>query len=94
MALSLFERKECALMLVSFAFLKQRDKPSLDLDVQNNAARLERIAEEHYNTDIDYNQFILEWINKNARDIVYSNKYEYDIRISDSYHKNRIENYT
>jgi hypothetical protein len=80
-----FEVKEDVLMLVAYASLKNRRKSTGPTEIEIEKSRLERIAEEFYkkSKDIEYNQFIIDWVKSKAHDIVYTDAYMYDAVLPD-----------
>jgi hypothetical protein len=81
---SIFQRKEDAFLLVAFASLKHWGEPTSKENLSAEKARLERVAESFYlDVEQEYNQFLLEWLKTNAREIVYGNEFTYDPVIPD-----------
>ena len=86
---SVFQRKEDAFLLVSYASLKQWGEPTTKENISAEKARLERVGESFYTSsvDVEYNQFMLDWLKENAREIVYGDTFTYDVEIQDDYHE-------
>lgn len=84
---TIFERKENAFLLIAFASLKHWGESTDKENLSAEKARLERVAEEFYldkNSDQEYNEFLLDWIKTNAKEIVYGNEFTYDPQIPES----------
>ena len=79
------EKKEEMLLLIAFASLKHNDEPTDLENLHAEKSRLERIAENFYKNspDQEYNQFLIDWLRENAHDIVYTDKFVYDVNIPD-----------
>jgi hypothetical protein len=85
---SISERRENAILLVAYASLKAADESTNRENVYAEAARIERIIAQEYvefKGDVEYNQFALDFIKKNAEEIVYGDKYSFDVAIADEY---------
>ena len=82
---SIFQRKEDAFLLISFASLKHWGEPTDKENISAEKARLERVGESFYKSsvDVEYNKFMLEWIKENAEEIVYGDSFTYDVSIPD-----------
>lgn len=83
---TLFERKENCLLLVAYASLKQWQEPTDKENLSAEKARIERVIADIFTKnklDVDYNQFVLEFVKEHGREIVYGNEYTYDVEIPD-----------
>lgn len=79
------EKKEDMFLLIAYASLKHNgESTSLD-NLHAERYRLERIAENFYkgSPDQEYNQFLIDWLRTNAHDIVYTDRFVYDVSIPD-----------
>lgn len=93
---SLFERKEDTLLLVAFASLKHNGESTDSNNLNAEKSRIERIAESFYTKSkefVEYNAFIMDWTKLNMRDIVYTDKFIYDIPIKDDYFEVNLDNF-
>jgi hypothetical protein len=84
----MYERKEDCLLLIAFASLKQWGEPTDSNNLMGEKARLERVISDIFRgnkVDMDYNQFVLDFIKEHGRNIVYGNEYTYDIPIPDDF---------
>lgn len=85
-SITTYERKQESLKWLAYASLKQWNEPT---DLQNIAiekSRIERVISDIYtksNDDTEYNQYVLNFIKENGREIVYGDKYTYDISLPD-----------
>jgi hypothetical protein len=81
-------RRENAVLLVAYASLKAANESTDRENVYAEAARIERIIAQEYvefKGDVEYNQFALNFIKENAAEIVYGDKYSFDVAIADEY---------
>jgi hypothetical protein len=72
--------------LVAYASLLNAEEATNLNNIEAESARIERIAEKFYldnDSTLDYNSFIMEWVKSHADDIVYSDKYSFDVEIPD-----------
>lgn len=85
---TMFQRKEDAFLLISFASLKHWGESVERENVFAEKARLERVAESFFVSagDVDYNEFLLDWVKANAHEIVYGEEFTYDVSIPDDSH--------
>ncbi len=98
---TLLERKDNVLTLVAFASLKHNGESTEYENIEAEKYRLERVAEKFYlktdkknkKSDQEYNVFIIDWIKKNINDLVYSDKYVFDVTIPDNAHDLNINNF-
>lgn len=91
---TLFQRKEDCLLLIAFASLKQWGESTDPNNLFAEKSRLDRIISEAFcksTSDMDYNQFVLDFIKQHGREIVYENNYTYDTPIQDDYTELNIE---
>lgn len=87
---TIFERKENALLLLAFASLKEYNEPTTQENISAEKARLERVISQEYlhdQNDVEYNQFILDWIQVHAEEVVYSDDWTYDVEVPDDAHE-------
>jgi hypothetical protein len=93
-SLTLYQRKDQALNWLSYASLLH-NKKSITLEkISTEKSRLDRIISEEYvkaKKVIDYNQFCLDWIKDNGGDVIYSDKWLYDIPFSDEPYELNID---
>ena len=85
---TLHQKKEDCLLLLAYASLKQWNEPTNPENLSAEKSRLERVVTDIFtktNIDIDYNQFILEFIKEHSKEIIYGNSYTYDVDIPDEY---------
>lgn len=85
---TLFQRKEDCLLLIAFASLKNWEEPTNPENIAVEKSRIDRVISDIFiknKLDIDYNQFVLDFIKENGREIVYGNEYTYDVPIPDEY---------
>lgn len=80
-----WEKKDDALFLLAYASLKEWNEPTDAENIDAEIARIERVIEQFYleSPDEEYNAFILNWIKDNAHDLVYTDKFTYDVKIPD-----------
>lgn len=94
---TLLERKDNVLTLVAFASLKQWGESTDTNNLEAEKSRLERVAEKFYlndkKTEQEYNVFIIDWIKKNIHDLVYTDKYVFDVTIPDNAFETNINNF-
>lgn len=87
-------KKEDALLLIAFASLKHWQE---SIDIENilaEKARIERVISDEYvksTTYKEYNQFVLDFIKKYGREIVYTNIYNYDIEFPDEHYELNVD---
>ena len=90
---TLFQKKEEALKWLAYASLKNWHEPT---DVENvlfEKARLERVISDLFvkdKKDIDYNQYVLNFIKEHGREVVYEDTYTYDVSIPDEQYEMNI----
>lgn len=83
---SILERRDNVLTLVAYASLKHNGEST---DIDNIAAekfRLDRIISNEFvksKNDKEYNQFCIDFLKENADDIVYTDKFVFDIEYPD-----------
>lgn len=85
---TLYQRKENCLFLIAFASLKQWNEPTDPDNIHAEKSRLDRVISDIFTQnrlDVDYNQFVLEFIKEHADEIVYGNEYTYDVSIADEF---------
>lgn len=83
---TLFQRKEDCLLLIAYASLKQWDEPVDKENISAEKARIDRVISDIYSKnklDVDYNQFVLEFVKEHGREIVYGNEFTYDVEVPD-----------
>lgn len=83
---SVFEKKQEALTFIAFASLKQWKEPTDFENISAEKARIERVISDIYaksKDETEYNQYVLNFIKKHGREIVYEDTYTYDIAFSD-----------
>lgn len=86
MSTSIFQRKEESLNWLAYASLKQWDEPTDLENISFEKARIERVISDIYSKSKDeteFNEFCLNWIKLNGKDLVYTDKFTYDISIPD-----------
>lgn len=89
-----FHKKEDVLLLIAFASLKYWQESTEIENVLAEKSRIERVISEEYiryPKDIEYNQFVLDFIKKHGREIVYTDDYNYDIDIPDEQYEINID---
>jgi hypothetical protein len=92
MSKTILERKENILYLIAFAVLKNSNKPTKQDNIIAEKGRIERVAERYYiKTDKEYNVFIIDWLKENARKLVYSNEFSYDVSIPDDVKETNLD---
>ena len=87
---TIFERKENSLLLLAFASLKEYDEPTTPENISAEKARLDRVITQLYldtPDETEYNQFVLDWIQDHAEEVVYTDIWTYDVNIPDDYHE-------
>jgi hypothetical protein len=85
---TLFERKENCLLLISYASLKNWEESTSKENLSAEKSRLERVISDlfcKHKVDMDYNQFVLDFVKEHGREIVYGDEYTYDVEIPDEY---------
>ena len=84
---SIFERKDNCLTLIAYASLKNAKESTDDNNIQAEKSRIERIAEPFYKNAIaqEYNSFMLDWLKRHAKEIVYEQTFCYDQNIQDEF---------
>ena len=87
--LQTYRDKEQMLELVAATNIFVKTKSCDDQLLENEKARLERIAQKDYITESDkeYNSFIIEWLKKNMKEIIYGQKFNFDSKIPDDYYE-------
>lgn len=91
---TIFQRKEDCLLLISFASLKHWKESTSGENISAEKARLDRVISDIYTksrVDMDYNQFVLDFIKEHGEEIVYGNEYTYDIDIPDEFTELNID---
>lgn len=80
-------------MLLAYASLKQWDESTEPHNIDAEKARIERIIEQFYldASDTEYNAFVLSWIKENGRELVYTDKYTYDVDLPDDMRDTNID---
>lgn len=80
-----FERKENVLLLIAYASLKNAGEPTDPDNIQAERYRLERVAESYYKSapDKEYNEWMVDWLQANAHEIVYTDRFVYDVPVPD-----------
>jgi len=88
--ISLFDKKEDALFLTAYASLKQYNEPTTLENISAEKSRLDRVITNEYindQFDIDYNQFVLQWLSKHVSEVIHTDIWTYDINIPDDAHE-------
>lgn len=82
----IWERKEDSLLCLAYASLLNWKEPTDLNNILAEKTRIERVAESFYKAakDQEYNAFILEWIKENGREIVYGDRFSYDVDLPDN----------
>lgn len=92
MSKTILERKENVLSLIAFAVLKNKNKQTTQDNIIAEKGRIERVAERYYvKTDKEYNTFIIDWLKENARRLVYTNEFSYDVSIPDDVKETKLD---
>lgn len=92
MSKTILERKENVLSLIAFAVLKNKNKQTNQDNIIAEKGRIERVAERYYvKTDKEYNTFIIDWLKENARRLVYTNEFSYDVSIPDDVKETKLD---
>lgn len=88
---TLAERKDNVLFLVAYASLKHWNEPINTNNIEAEKSRIERIAEQFFiKSNEEYNTFIINWVKNNAKKLVYTNDYVYDVHIPDDSHETNV----
>jgi hypothetical protein len=88
--ISLFDKKEDVLFLTAYASLKQYNEPTTLENISAEKSRLDRVITNEYindQFDIDYNQFVLQWLSKHVSEVIHTDIWTYDINIPDDAHE-------
>jgi len=88
--ISLFDKKEDALFLTAYASLKQYNEPTTLENISAEKSRLDRVITNEYindQFDIDYNQFVLQWLSKHVSEVIHTDIWTDDINIPDDAHE-------
>ena len=86
----MFEKKENALLLTAYASLLINDEPTDLENISAEKARLDRVITQEYlndQNDIEYNQFVLQWLREHSDEVIHSDEWTYDIPVSDDAHE-------
>lgn len=92
--LSVYSKKQEALNWLAFASLKQWGENTDLENISAEKARIERIISDAYTKTKDtteYNQYVLNFIKEHGREIVYGDKYTYDIAFPDDPYELNID---
>lgn len=88
---TLTERKDNVLFLVAYASLKHWNEPTDVDNIEAEKSRIERIAEKFFiKANEEYNTFIINWVKTNAKKLVYTDEYAYDVDIPDDAHETNV----
>ena len=91
-----YKQKEEFLELVASANLFIRKKPCSTIDIDCEKSRLERIAQKFYiknNSDKEYNQFIISWLQEQMKEILCGNEFNHDAKIHDDYYELELDTF-
>lgn len=83
---SVYSRKQEALKFLAFASLKQWNEPTDIPNISAEKSRIERVISDQYiksDSDVEYNQFVLNFIKEHGEEIVYDDVWSYDIEVPD-----------
>ena len=85
-----FQKKEDALFLTAYASLKQYNEPTTQENISAEKSRLDRVITQEYlddDSDIEYNEFVLQWLRIHAHDVIHTDIWTYDIEVPDDSHE-------
>lgn len=93
--MDVYREKEQLLEDISVESLKVRNKIKTYDSVIAESGRIERIAEGFFlrSPEKEYNMFMIDWLKENLNDILYSDKYYYDVTVPDTGYENSLDNY-
>lgn len=86
----MFEKKENALLLTAYASLLINDEPTDLENISAEKARLDRVITQEYlndQNDIEYNQFVLQWLREHSDEVIHTDQWTYDIEVPDDAHE-------
>lgn len=86
----MFEKKENALLLTAYASLLINDEPTDLENISAEKARLDRVITQEYlndQNDVEYNQFVLQWLREHSDEVIHTDQWTYDIEVPDDAHE-------
>lgn len=88
--ISFFDKKEDVLFLTAYASLANYNEPTTPENISAEKSRLDRVITQEYlddQSDIEYNQFVIEWLKDHAEEVIHTDIWTYDIDIPDDAHE-------
>lgn len=91
-----FRIKETLLEDIAAEYIIKRKLSYSENSLIRESGRIERIAESYFisEKDREYNEFMVDWLMNNRKDIIDSEKFDFDVSISDEMYENNISFYT
>lgn len=73
-----YNQKEKSLTLIAFASLQYANEPVTEENILFEKDRIESIIQDDYisGKPMEYNTFVLDWLKKNAHELVYTGLYD------------------
>jgi len=73
-----YNQKEKSLTLIAFASLQYANEPVTEENILFEKDRIESIIQDDYisGEPMEYNTFVLDWLKKNAHELVYTGLYD------------------
>lgn len=73
-----YKQKEKSLMLIAFASLSYANEPLDEDNILFEKDRIESIIQDNYisSEPMEYNTFVIDWLQENAHELVYTGLYD------------------